>query len=110
MPLVSWARRCVLETAVGTVTEVYDYIRLLFARVGSAYSYITQKKMVNYSDDQIIELIVNEYADKKITILSPLIRSRKGHYRELFDSMARQGFIRVRIDGEIVNLKSSLKN
>ena len=97
------------RSTVGTVTELYDYIRLLFARVGSAYSYITQKKMVNYSDDQIIELIVNEYADKKITILSPLIRSRKGHYRELFDSMARQGFIRVRIDGEIVNLKSGMR-
>ena len=80
------------RSTVGTVTELYDYIRLLFARVGSAYSYVTQKKMVNYNDDQIIELIVNEYVDKKIAILSPLIRSRKGHYRELFDSMSRQGF------------------
>jgi excinuclease ABC subunit A len=97
------------RSTVGTVTELYDYIRLLFARVGSAYSYVTQKKMVNYSDDQIIELIVNEYVDKKIAILSPLIRSRKGHYRELFDSMSRQGFLRVRVDGEILDLKPGMQ-
>ena len=97
------------RSTVGTVTELYDYIRLLFSRVGSAYSYVTQKKMVNYSDDQIIELIVNEYVDKKIAILSPLIRSRKGHYRELFDSMSRQGFLRVRVDGEILDLKPGMK-
>ena len=97
------------RSTVGTVTELYDYIRLLFARVGTAYSYVTQKKMVNYSDNQIIELIVNEYIDKKIAILSPLIRSRKGHYRELFDSISRQGFLRVRVDGEIIDLKPGMQ-
>ena len=97
------------RSTVGTVTELYDYIRLLFARVGSAHSYVTGKKMVKYSDDQIIQLIVNEYLDKKIEILSPLIKSRKGHYRELFDSMSKQGFLKVRVNGEILDLKPGMR-
>ena len=97
------------RSTVGTVTELYDYIRLLFARVGSAHSYVTGKKMVKYSDDQIIQLIVNEYLDKKIEILSPLIKSRKGHYRELFDSMSKQGFLKVRVNGEIIDLKPGMR-
>ena len=97
------------RSTVGTITELYDYIRLLFARVGGAYSYVTQEKMVNYSDDQIIELIINEYLDKKIIILSPLIKARKGHYRELFDSLSRQGFLKVRVDGEIMDLKPGMR-
>ncbi|MBL6666945.1 MAG: excinuclease ABC subunit UvrA [Flavobacteriaceae bacterium] len=97
------------RSTVGTITELYDYIRLLFARVGTAYSYVTQEKMVNYSDDQILQLILEEYMDKKVIILSPLIKARKGHYRELFDSLSRQGFLRVRVDGEILDLKPGMR-
>jgi excinuclease ABC subunit A len=97
------------RSTVGTITELYDYIRLLFARVGTAYSYVTQEKMVNYSDDQILELILEEYLDKKVFILSPLVKARKGHYRELFDSFSRQGFLRVRVDGEILDLKPGMR-
>ena len=87
------------RSTVGTITELYDYIRLLFARVGTAYSFVTREKMVNYSDEQILQLILEEYIYKKIILLSPLIKARKGHYRELFDSLSRQGFLRVRVDG-----------
>ena len=97
------------RSTVGTITELYDYIRLLFARVGTAYSYVTQEKMVNYSDDQILQLILNEYLDKRIIILSPLIKARKGHYRELFDSLSRQGFLRVRVDGKILELTPGMR-
>ncbi len=97
------------RSTVGTITELYDYIRLLFARVGTAFSYVTQEKMVNYSDDQILQLILEEYSDKKIIILSPLIKARKGHYRELFDTLSRQGFLRVRVDGEILDLSPGMK-
>ena len=97
------------RSTVGTITELYDYVRLLFARVGTAFSYMTQEKMVNYSDDQIIQLILEEYMDKKVIILSPLIKARKGHYRELFDSLSRQGFLRVRVDGEILDLTPGMR-
>ncbi|MEC7124525.1 MAG: excinuclease ABC subunit UvrA [Bacteroidota bacterium] len=97
------------RSTVGTITELYDYIRLLFARVGTAYSYVSQEKMVNYSDDQILQLILKEYMEKKIIILSPLIKARKGHYRELFESLSRQGFLRVRVDGEIMDLKPGMR-
>ena len=97
------------RSTVGTITELYDYIRLLFARVGTAYSYVSQEKMVNYSDDQILQLILEEYMEKKIIILSPLIKARKGHYRELFESLSRQGFLRVRVDGEIMDLKPGMR-
>ena len=97
------------RSTVGTITELYDYVRLLFARVGTAFSYVTQEKMVNYSDDQIIQLILEEYMDKKVIILSPLIKARKGHYRELFDSLSRQGFLRVRVDGEILDLTPGMR-
>ena len=97
------------RSTVGTITELYDYIRLLFARLGTAYSYVTQEKMVNYSDDQILQLILEEYMDKKVIILSPLVKARKGHYRELFDSLSRQGFLRVRVDGEILDLKPGMR-
>lgn len=97
------------RSTVGTITELYDYIRLLFARVGTAYSYVTQEKMVNYNDEQILKLILDEYFDKKIIILSPLIKARKGHYRDLFDSLSRQGFLRVRVDGEILKLKPGMR-
>ncbi len=97
------------RSTVGTITELYDYIRLLFARVGTAYSYVSREKMVNYSDDQILQLILDEYLNKKVIILSPLIKARKGHYRELFDSLSRQGFLRVRVDGEILDLKPGMR-
>jgi excinuclease ABC subunit A len=97
------------RSTVGTITELYDYVRLLFARVGTAYSYVSNQKMVNYNDEQILELIKSEYPDKKIMLLSPLIKSRKGHYRELFDSLSRQGFLRVRVDGILKDLKPRMK-
>ena len=97
------------RSTVGTITELYDYVRLLFARVGTAYSYVSNQKMVNYNDDQILELIKREYLDKKIILLSPLIKSRKGHYRELFDSLSRQGFLRVRVDGVLKDLRQGMK-
>ncbi|MRT17835.1 excinuclease ABC subunit UvrA [Vitellibacter sp. q18] len=89
------------RSTVGTITEIYDFLRLLFARASDAYSYNTNEKMVSYSDEQIKELIMEDFADKKISILAPVIRSRKGHYRELFEQIAKQGFVKVRVDGEI---------
>ena len=97
------------RSTVGTITELYDYIRLLYARVGTAYSYISNKKMVSYTDQQIQKLIFEDYMDCKIMFLAPIVKSRKGHYRELFDSLSRQGFSRVRIDGVVSDLKQGLK-
>ncbi|WP_298475768.1 excinuclease ABC subunit UvrA [uncultured Maribacter sp.] len=97
------------RSTVGTITEVYDFLRLLFARAGDAYSYVTGEKMVSYNDNQIKELIQLDYADKKISILSPIIKSRKGHYRELFEQIAKQGFVKVRVDGEIKDIVKGMK-
>ena len=97
------------RSTVGTITELYDYIRLLFARVGTAYSYLSNKKMVSYSEEQIQNLIVNDYLNKKVFLLAPIIKSRKGHYRELFDSLSKQGFSKVRIDGHVVDLTPGMK-
>ena len=97
------------RSTVGTITELYDYIRLLFARVGTAYSHISNQPMVKYSDDQILELILQAFSDQKIALLAPLIKSRKGHYRELFDQVMRQGYLRVRVDGELHDLKPGFK-
>jgi len=97
------------RSTVGTITELYDYIRLLFARVGTAYSYVSNQKMVSYTEDQIQALLVAEYRDKKVVLLAPVIKSRKGHYRELFDSLSKQGFSKVRIDGTIVDLTPGMK-
>ena len=97
------------RSTVGTITETYDYLRLLFARAGEAHSYITGEKMVHYTDEQIISLICNEYAGKRIYLLAPLVANRKGHYKELFDTMRKKGFLQVRIDGEIQNLTFGLK-
>jgi len=97
------------RSTVGTITEIYDFLRLLFARVSEAYSYNTNKKMISYSDDQIIDLIQENYLNKKVILLSPVIKSRKGHYRELFEQISKQGFTQVRIDGEIVDLVKGLK-
>ena len=97
------------RSTVGTTTEVYDFLRLLYARVGEAYSYVTGKAMVKYSEPQIIDFVMKEYKNKKIVILSPVIRGRKGHYRELFDQTRKKGFTKVRIDGEIQDLKPGMK-
>ncbi|TKD65967.1 excinuclease ABC subunit UvrA [Flavobacterium sp. ASW18X] len=97
------------RSTVGTITEVYDFLRLLFARAGDAYSYVTGKKMVSYSDAQIKELILETYTDSKINILAPVIKSRKGHYRELFEQIGKQGFVKVRIDGEITDITKGMK-
>ncbi len=97
------------RSTVGTITEIYDFLRLLFARAGDAYSYNTGKKMVSYSDEQIKNLIKTDYNDKKINVLSPIVKSRKGHYRELFEQIAKQGFVKVRIDGEIKDIVKGMK-
>ena len=97
------------RSTVGTITEIYDFLRLLFARAADAYSYNTGEKMVSYSDDQIKELIYQEFNGKKINILAPVIRSRKGHYRELFEQIAKQGFLKVRVNGTIKDLEYGMK-
>ena len=97
------------RSTVGTITEIYDYLRLFYARVSDAYSIETNEKMVSYSDDEIIQLIVEKFIGKKISILSPIVKSRKGHYRELFASIFKQGFLKVRIDGKISELIPNLK-
>ncbi|MCL4139037.1 UNVERIFIED_CONTAM: hypothetical protein GTU68_036274, partial [Idotea baltica] len=89
------------RSTVGTITEVYDFLRLLFARVGEAYSYATGKKMVQFSEQQILKFIQENFNDQKIAILAPLVKGRKGHYRELFEQIRKQGFVRVRIDGKV---------
>lgn len=97
------------RSTVGTVTEVYDFLRLLFARVGEAYSYNTGKKMVKFSEEEIVENIFEKFANQKISLLAPLVRGRKGHYRELFEEIRKKGFLKVRIDGEIVDLTPKLQ-
>ena len=97
------------RSTVGTITEVYDFLRLLYARAADAYSYKTNEKMVSYHDDQIKSLIVKSYNKKRISIFAPLVRSRKGHYRELFEQIAKQGFVKVRVDGEVVNITPGMR-
>ena len=97
------------RSTVGTITEIYDFLRLLFARAADAYSYNTNQKMVSYSDEQIKNLILKDFDGKKIAILAPLIKSRKGHYRELFEQISKQGFIRVRVDGTIQEIEKGMK-
>lgn len=97
------------RSTVGTITEIYDFLRLLFARASDAYSYNTGEKMVSYSDEQIKELITEDFKDQRINILAPVVRSRKGHYRELFESIAKQGFVKVRVDGEIRDIVKGMK-
>ena len=97
------------RSTVGTITEIYDFLRLLFARASDAYSYNTGDKMVSYSDEQIKELITTDFKGKRINILAPVVRSRKGHYRELFEQIAKQGFVKVRTDGEIKDLTKGMK-
>ncbi len=97
------------RSTVGTITEIYDFLRLLFARIGEAYSYNTEERMISYTDDQIKELILKDFSDEKIIILAPVIKSRKGHYRELFEHISKQGFVRVRVDGEIREVERGMQ-
>ena len=97
------------RSTVGTITEIYDFLRLLFARTADAYSYNTGEKMVSYNDEQIKKLILENFHEKRISILAPVVRSRKGHYRELFEQIAKQGFVKVRADGEIRDLVKGMK-
>lgn len=92
------------RSTVGTVTEVYDFMRLLFARIGEAYSYNTGKKMVKFSEEEIVSNIFERFAGKKISVLAPLVRGRKGHYRELFEDIRKKGFLKVRVDGEVLDI------
>lgn len=97
------------RSTVGTVTEVYDFMRLLFARIAEAYSYNTGKKMQRFSEEEIADHIKSHFAGKKIMLLAPVVRGRKGHYRELFEQIRKQGYLKVRVDGEIVELKEKMQ-
>ena len=97
------------RSTVGTTTEIYDYLRLLFARAGEAYSYMSGEKMVKYTEEKVVDMIMSDYQDRKIYILSPLVRNRKGHYRELFEQMLRKGYLYIRVDGEIQELTRGMK-
>ena len=97
------------RSTVGTVTEIYDFLRLLYARVGEAYSYNTGKKMVKFSEEEIVSAIFEKYQNKKISLLAPLVRGRKGHYRELFEEVRKKGFLKVRVDGEVKDLVAKMQ-
>ena len=97
------------RSTVGTITEIYDFLRLLYARASTAYSYVTEEPMIKYSDDQIVELIISSYTDKKISVLAPVVKGRKGHYRELFEQIIKMGFSKVRVDGEILDLEKGMR-
>jgi Excinuclease ATPase subunit len=97
------------RSTVGTITEIYDFLRLLYARASEAYSPVTGKQMVSYSNEEIIQLLSEQFSGQTITLLAPIIRSRKGHYRELFETVQKQGFLRVRVDGQIRSIEPGLK-
>lgn len=97
------------RSTVGTVTEIYDFLRLLFARVGEAYSYVTGKKMMRYTQEELVKNIYNLFDGKKIIVLGPLVRGRKGHYRELFEQMRKQGYLKIRVDGDIKEIKPGMQ-
>ncbi len=97
------------RSTVGTITEVYDFLRLLYARAGVAYSYLSGKPMIHYTDNQIIDLIIKEYRNKKILLLAPLVNARKGHYKELFETIRKKGFVHVRVDGEVREIVAGMK-
>lgn len=111
-PVISIEQKTVNKnprSTVGTITEIYDFLRLLYARGSEAFSYVTGEKMVRYSDQQIIDLILEKYMGAEITLLSPLVKGRKGHYRELFEQVARKGFLRVRVDGSLEKIKHRMQ-
>jgi excinuclease ABC subunit A len=111
-PVISIEQKTVNKnprSTVGTITEIYDFIRLLFARAGEGYSYVTGEKMVRYSDDQIVDLIQEEYKDKHILLLAPIVKGRKGHYRELFEDVRKKGFTKIRVDGEVKDIVAKMQ-
>lgn len=111
-PVISIEQKTVSRSprsTVGTITEIYDFLRLLYARVGTAYSYETGEAMVKYSDEQIVDLIIEAYSERKIAILAPRIKGRKGHYRELFEQIQKMGYSKVRVDGEICDIEKGMK-
>lgn len=111
-PVISIEQKTVNKnprSTVGTITEIYDFLRLLYARASDAYSYVTGEKMVRYSDDQIMNLILENFTDKKVLILAPVVKGRKGHYRELFEQIKKWGFLRARIDGEVIELTKRIQ-
>src|ERR1700730_5349914 len=97
------------RSTVGTITEVYDFLRLLYARIGEAYSYNTGKRMVKWSEEEIVENIFQRFEGRKLTLLAPVVRGRKGHYRELFEEVRKKGFVKVRVDGEIKELVAKMQ-
>ncbi len=97
------------RSTVGTITEVYDFLRLLYARAGDAYSYLSGKKMVRYNEDQILDFLLTEFEERKVSLLSPLVRGRKGHYRELFEQIRKQGFTKVRVDGVVLDIEPGMQ-
>jgi excinuclease ABC subunit A len=111
-PVISIEQKTVSKnprSTVGTITEIYDFMRLLFARASTAFSYETGEKMVRYSDKQIVDLILEKYEGEKIVFLAPVVKGRKGHYRELFEQIAKQGFVKVRSDGEVKDITPSMR-
>ncbi len=111
-PVISIEQKTVSRSprsTVGTITEIYDFMRLLFARVGTAYSYNTGEAMVKYSDDQIVDLILEQFDGKKVIVLAPKIKGRKGHYRELFEQILKMGFTKVRVDGELKDIEKGMR-
>ena len=97
------------RSTVGTITEIYDFLRLMYSRIGTAHSYNTKKKMVSYSHEKILKLIKDQFHKSDIIILAPLVKARKGHYRDLFQNLIHQGFLKVRVDGQIINLTNGMK-
>lgn len=111
-PVISIEQKTVNKnprSTVGTITEIYDFLRLLFARASDAYSYVSGEKMVRYSDEQIVDLICEQYKNKKINLLAPVVKGRKGHYRELFEEIRKKGFTKVRVDGEIKDIVAKMQ-
>src|ERR1700741_5034088 len=111
-PVISIEQKTVNKnprSTVGTITEIYDFLRLLFARASDAFSYETGEKMVRYSDEQIVDLILEKYKTKKINLLAPVVKGRKGHYRELFEDVRKKGFTKIRIDGEIKDITPKMQ-
>ena len=97
------------RSTVGTITEVYDFMRLLYARIGEAFSYHTGKKMIKFSEEEIVDNVYKKFKGKKITLLAPLVRGRKGHYRELFEDIRKKGYVKVRVDGEVKDLVAKMQ-
>src|SRR5688572_14636600 len=97
------------RSTVGTVTEIYDFLRLLYARAGEAFSYLSGERMVRQSDDQILDSIINNHKGKKLTLLAPVVKGRKGHYRELFVQIRKQGYTKVRVDEEVLEITAKMQ-